>query len=1157
MANRSAVLLLLLACGLLRAQTPGLLGDWRFDDGAGDVVVDGSGQGNDGEVHGAAWVRGAFGTALRFGGNGAWVSIPCPAGLDGAAALTVEAWVCWERGGRYPNILTTGNWCPGGFMLFVSDQDCSFRMGKPGRAPMAMTDWTEVGVGLGHFEPGRWYHLAATFARPTVTTYLDGKQVGTAQWDYPVGATGDLQVGRWAGEQPGHTGLIDEVKLYNRALTPEQVLADYRAGAPQRTSVAYAPMPTVPAKPAVTLETRSARLLLDQRGRVVGLVDRATGRDHGGQPAVDFVSIRRGGTTFRPSACGYRDGVLSFTFGRSGVSARVKVTDRGRYLVCELLSVSDPQVEQVVFGRVAFAGAKRSSASVAWAVNADFAAATVPLNLQVEAAVQGGEPAVLTPRCERRYGLVGAKVALVACPQAAIRSVLQDVVRAEGLPYSPLGGPFALDAPENRGSYVFATISEANVDEWIALARRGGFAEIHFHPWWRTMGHYEPNPALFPHGLAGLAQVVAKVHAAGLKAGMHTLTGCIQVDDPWVAPVPDKRLAKDAHFTLAGDIGPNDKVIPTVERPEGLETFWSDMSTGNTIQIGDEIIAYSGIASQPPYGFNGCTRGRWGTRPAAHAQGDATDHLLASYCCYIPDEGSTLVDELAARIAEVYNTCGFDMIYMDGSEGMKTAHAVAVMKQAIFRRLKGRVLVESSSGSWGAWPFHSRVGAWDHPLWGYNRFTDLHCAELATYATGEMLPGHMGWWVLNGPSADHAGMFPEDMEYFAGKCLGWDHSSSLQGIEAGPTPPNARQDEYLALLGRYERLRLDRAFAPQVLARLRAPGEQFRLAPAAGGAWQLRPTDYAHHRVTALDDGSGRWQVINRHAAQPLRLRIEALYAVQPYDSPDGVLVTDFTRPERFTPQAAGATQSLTTATEPARAGSVSGRLTATNTTAERRGAWTKLAQAFTPPLNMSACGALGVWIHGDGKGELLNLQLNNTREDYTAWDDHYVDIDFVGWRYVELLLRERDAQRHQDYFWPYGGACEVGRSPLVRGRVGAFNLWANNLPPGEPITCYLSAVRALPVLKVKLTNPTVTVAGQALSFPVTLESGQYLEYEGTGEATMRDERGAVIAHVTPRGVVPSLAPGTNALTFAAEAPAGVRARAQVTVISEGTPLGK
>lgn len=1139
-----------------------LLGDWRFDEGGGDIAVDRSGHDNDGEIRGAEWVQGKFGTALHFGGENAYVSIPGPAGLDGAEALTVEAWVYWEKGGRYPNILTGGTWCPGGFLIFVSDNNCAFRMGKPGKAPMAAADWNETWSQFGQFTPGQWYHLTATFARPTLQTYLNGKLVTTAKWDHPVGFSGDLQIGTWGDAHSSHAGLIDQVKLYTRALSAEEVLASYQAGAPTRGPVAagetlYTKLPVKLSKPAVVLENKLTRLSLDSRARVIGLVDKATGKNHCSQPSTDFVSLRKAGSSYRPSACTYKDGKLNFIFGRSGITAEVKVTNKDRYFVLELLSVSDPEIEEVVLGSVATDGTKRLSASVAWASDGAFATAVVPLNLQVEAGLRRGPQTVFAPRCVRRYGLKGARIALLGSPERSVRAILKDVVRNEGLPYSPLGGPFAQDAPENRGSYLFATVSEANVDEWIALAQRGGFAEIHLCPWWHRMGHYDPNPSLFPNGLAGLKEVVAKMHAAGLKVGMHTLTGCIQVDDPWVSPVPDKRLAKDAHFTLAAAVGPEDTTITTLERPEGLETFWSDLSTGNTIQIGDEIIAYSGISAEPPYGFTGCKRGHWKTRPAAHAKGEAADHLVASYCSYIPDENSTLVDEMAAGIAKVFNTCGFDMIYMDGSEGMKTTHAVGVMKQAIFRKLKGRVMVESSSGSWAAWPFHSRVGAWDHPVYGFNRFNDLHCASLATYTKNEMLPGHMGWWVITGPDKDHAGMFPEDMEYFAAKCLGWDHSSSLQGVGAGARPPNARQDEYLTMLGRYERLRLARYFSPDVLERLRTPGEQFRLSQTRQGSWQLRPTDYAAHKVTSLTNGTAAWSVKNRFAAQPLKLRIEALYACQPYDSPEAVVVSDFTKPAEFSVKAAapGVTQSLTASTEQTRSGAVSGCLTASNGNETRRGAWGKLGKPFEPRLNMSKCGAIGVWVYGDGKGELLNFQFNNSREDYTAWDDHYVDVNFTGWRYFELLLRERDAQRHQDYVWPYGGPCEVGRMPVVRGRVAAFNVYTNDLPAGGEIKCYLGAIKALPVLKVKLRNPAVTVGGQRLIFPVELESGDYIEYEGTGEGIVRNERGEIIARVKPQGAAANLAAGDNALSFTCEGPTEYQTRASVTVISEDKPL--
>jgi hypothetical protein len=381
---------------------------------------------------------------------------------------------------------------------------------------------------------------------------------------------------------------------------------------------------------------------------------------------------------------------------------------------------------------------------------------------------------------------------------------------------------------------------------------------------------------------------------------------------------------------------------------------------------------------------------------------------------------------------------------------------------------------------------------------------------------------------------------------------------SLEGVSAGKSPPNARQNEYLALLGRYERLRLARHFPADVKARLRTPGEQFRLTRDHQSDWQLEPTDYLPHKVTSLADGSRAWTVRNRYAAQPARLRVEALYACQPYDAPQGVLVADFTQPDDFGVRAAaaGVTHGLAASAEQVKAGSVSGLLTANSATATRRGAWAKVGRVFTPPLDMSQCGALGVWVYGDGQGELLNFQLNNTRENYTAWDDHYVDVNFTGWRYHELLLRERDAQRYQDYVWPYGGGCEVGRNPILCNRVGGFSVYCNDLPPRQEVRCFLGPVKALPVVKVKLGNPAVVINGRRIVFPVTLESGQFIEYEGPADCRWHDERGAIIQRITPQGDPPNLAPGENPVSFTCDGPAGYNTRAQITVITQGPPLG-
>jgi len=78
---------LLAAWGHAGAGEPGLIGYWRFDEGQGDRAVDSSGNSNDGDILGADWASGPFGTALHFDGSGQHVAIPELAGLDGSTAL--------------------------------------------------------------------------------------------------------------------------------------------------------------------------------------------------------------------------------------------------------------------------------------------------------------------------------------------------------------------------------------------------------------------------------------------------------------------------------------------------------------------------------------------------------------------------------------------------------------------------------------------------------------------------------------------------------------------------------------------------------------------------------------------------------------------------------------------------------------------------------------------------------------------------------------------------------------------------------------------------------------------------------------------------------------------------------------------------------------
>jgi concanavalin A-like lectin/glucanase superfamily protein len=1141
----------------------GLLGHWKFDRRQGDVAVDSSGNGNDGEIWDAEWVEGEFGTALWFGGQGAYVSLPQIGGLDGSDEMTVEAWVYWEGEGKYPNIITGGTWSPGGFLMFVNDNQCTFRMGRPGvSASDNRRQWRETSAPLlTPFAQGKWYHLAATFKRPGLKTYVNGRQVGSATWNYPVGQQGDLIIGKWVGTA-GHKGMIDEVKIFDRALGADEIAAGYAKEAaarevPPEGEVAYKKIPRKSqfAAAVATFENEFAKLAVSSLGRCTSLIDKRTGEDYVLRTSP-LVVIKQGSKLFRRAACSWEGGKLVFRFSEAETTVTVGVTAKPGYFVFRVESVDGPSVEELTFVRLKLKSCDHVNAMSGLAADDRFGICLRTLNLHTRVSV-GGNPPILRASAFAEHGLERGSAALAACPTARLREVLQDLVRDEHVPYSALGGPFALDAEENRGAYVFANVSEKNVEDWIDLARRGGIQTIHLSGWQKSLGHYEPRENLFSGGLEGMKAVVDKLHAAGLKVGIHTLTGCIGTNDPWVSPVPDRRLATDGTFTLTTDLGEKDTDVPVAEPPGDYPTVWAYSSRGNCIRIDDELIQYSVISRDSADGFFECKRGAFGTKAAPHEKGAEVHHLIARYGSFIPDEKSTLVDEVAERIARVYNTCNLDQIYMDGAEAMRGWYGIARMRQAIFTRLKRPALVEASCWDHHSWPFHSRVGAWDHPKWGLKRFADDHFRAIGQYRRGALLEAQLGWWVILGASRDWDMEMPDEIEYLLAKALGHDAPLSFQSVSATGRPSNARQHEYFTMIGRYERLRLANYFGEAVKERLREEREEFRLGQGDDGRWQFTPTDYMPHKVTGSDEGTDTWTATNRFGDQPVKLRIQALYSAYPYDDAKGPVLADFLKHDEF---AARGTAGQVRATfesnaEVVKAGKASGRFSGVNRGDSPVGAWARVEKVFDPVVNMSAYDAVGLWVHGDGKGQLLNLQLTNLPEYFRTIDDHYVKINFEGWRYFELLMRERDAAAYHDYKWPYGAHCVLHRSPLVRPVVSKLTLYLNNLPPGDEATCYLGPVKALRTRKVVLHHPTVTVGERRLVFPVDLESGMYLEFESADDCRVYDERGNLLEWLKPLGEVPRLASGENRLAFGCRGTEGFRSRAEVTVITCGPPL--
>lgn len=936
----------------------------------------------------------------------------------------------------------------------------------------------------------------------------------------------------------------------------------------------------------IEIENEYLRYVIAANGKNLHFIDKQTGIDYcADSHPSKFARLTKDGQRYNASSVSYADGCMTVQFGRSGVSAVIAVTVKKHYFIFGVASISDQDIEELVFIdlKIKHKGTPEET----------FAGCALALNLQTKVNELPGPNSRLRAMCYPRFGFAGAKAAIIGCPKPLLRNILKEVVgAAEELPHSSIGGPWALEAPITRGSYLFnfGGLTEETVDDWISLAKNLGFKQIDFHGGTSfRFGDCRPNPKMYPDGFKSLKAVIDKLHEAGLQAGLHTYAFFMTKNCPWVTPVPDPRLGKDATFTSAESLGPNDTNVPVIETTKDMSAVTGFFVRNSaTLQIDDELITYSGIDKEPPYAFTDCKRGAYGTKITPHAKGAKVHHLRECFGLFAPDGDSTLFTEVAQRTADAFNECGFDMIYLDAIDAQDVIagpengwHYGAKFVWELFKRLKKPALMEMSTFNHYFWFVRSRMGAWDHPNRSHKKFIDIHC-EANQGCDKIFLPKHLGWWRVKtwgGPQTEPT--FPDDIEYLCCKAIGTDASLSLMGIEPDSFAKKPYMQRLAQIYKNYETLRLENYFSETTKEKLKAPGEEFTLNCSEDGTWQLYPIQYAKHKVEAIDGASNIWVMRNKFGQQPVKLRIEVLMSAASYDAPENVVLADFSDPCEFTEHAAakGLTAELRPTSNYLKVGAINGCYTASNsrpkstvgtakeaqyslfehgmrTSLPQSATWVKLGKTFSPPLDLSKHQGLGVWIYGDGQGEVLNFQLRCPKHLVSGIGEHYVVIDFTGWRYFELI--EPEGERFEDYSWPYGHVYAIYRENIKYGSVETLSLWYNNIPAGQTVTCYLSPIKAVPLVKAKLIYPAVTIGKKTIIFPVEIESGCYLQFNSTSDCKLYNPQGELICEVQPQMDVPILQAGENQVRFNCSISSGLRARANVTLISQAkTAVGK
>jgi hypothetical protein len=214
-----------------------LVGGWDMNEGKGTTIGGGT---NQGVIHSARWVAGRIGAALKFdthedsGALSDYCKIKHHPALNLTGQGTLEAWIRMDRINPYGGIIHKGN------NKDFSDESYSLQLwhdhtivlglapGQTSESPLLLHSRTRL-------KPNQWYHVVGTWDPAGMKVYINGALDNTvAVAAVAKNTTGDVQIGSQldqmlspAYKNLGFSGVIDEVAIYNRALTVQEIHRAY------------------------------------------------------------------------------------------------------------------------------------------------------------------------------------------------------------------------------------------------------------------------------------------------------------------------------------------------------------------------------------------------------------------------------------------------------------------------------------------------------------------------------------------------------------------------------------------------------------------------------------------------------------------------------------------------------------------------------------------------------------------------------------------------------------------------------------------------------------------------------------------------------------------------------------------------------------------
>ncbi len=645
-------------------------------------------------------------------------------------------------------------------------------------------------------------------------------------------------------------------------------------------------------------ENGSFKITLNKNGELTGLIDKSNGTNYLASDTVSpLLSVQVKSIMLYPESMVFNkennDIVLSFS---EDIKAIIHVEQDKDYLTFYLKSITDAEsIDLIVWGPYCTTLNNSIGETVGIAQGEDFTIGLQALNprtlggypwnkndcmpqidifeqddftdmkeenkryvlYRVEAAKPAGFGSSLQAYCRNRNterilmnwhhekytapvyedeGIIGSGIALFGCKTGKTLETIGEIEINEGLPHPMIDDIWGKQSKSASAAYLIMGFGEDDIEKALAVTKKAGLRYL-YHPGpFEYWGHFKLKEEQFPDGIKSMKNCVRKAQDAGIMLGVHTLSNFITTNDPYVTPVPDKRLAKVGTNKLTEDIDAVQTVIPV-----GSPDFFNQYKNNHlkTVVIGNELVRYGSVADKAPWILMDCQRGAFGTTPSEHLNGEEVSKL-ADHAYRVFLTNPELSIEVATNIAELYNQTGLRQISFDGLEGNRSTgmgnYGEILFTQTWYDNLSDEIkhhyIADASRTSHYFWHMFTRMN-WGEPWYaGFRESQTDYRMKNQKYFKRNLMPGMLGWFNMTPQTST------EDIEWMLARSAafnaGYAFCTGYKVLEE-----SGQSEEILNMLGLWEKARMANAFSEDLKKQMKDIGNEFHLEALNDTGWML------------------------------------------------------------------------------------------------------------------------------------------------------------------------------------------------------------------------------------------------------------------------------------------------------------------------------